>query len=122
MKKILNKIKKGLFKGLNYLLNLQNKFTLPCDKLGHIYWGNHLWSNVGVIAVLLLVWLIPTFWLLLIPVATTVVPAFMKEKKDGLDSDGDGSPDGTKDKKDFLWTLASLPIKLVLLSIIIGLV
>lgn len=32
-------MKDKILKSLNWLLNLQNKFTLTNDKLGHFYWG-----------------------------------------------------------------------------------
>lgn len=108
MKTILKKLE-------NFILNN----TPACDKLGHDFWGNHLWSNIGVLSALLIAWVIPTLWLLIIPIGTTVIPAFTKEKKDGEDNNGDGKLDGNRDPKDFWWTLASLPMKLLLLGIII---
>ena len=94
--------------------------TPASDKLMHDFWGNHLWSNIGVFIVLItsLVW--SSMWLLIIPILTTAIPALQKEVNDGQDADGDGKPDGNSDKADFWWTLASLPVKLILLWIIIG--
>jgi len=89
------------------------KNTPECDKLGHYYFGDMIWSNVGFLPALLLSFSINSYWLVLLPILSTIIPAIIKEK---YDSEGYGN----SDFKDVIYTCLPMVIKVFVLIIIIS--
>lgn len=108
MKRLIKKLASVVAK----LAKLQTNNTPAPDKLAHAFWGDVLWSNIGYISSIYLVFIYPSYLLVLIPILTTVVPAASKEL-----SDGKGF--GNKEFSDFLYTLTSLPIKALSLLVMV---
>ncbi len=102
---------KKIYKWIAEKAKWTTRNTPRSDYLAHSFWGDILWSNIGYLPSIILTLFIPSYWLIILPIISNVVPAGLKEL-----SDGNGN--GNKDKYDFFYTLTSLPLKIITLLII----
>ncbi|QQV91419.1 hypothetical protein Leef1_9 [Polaribacter phage Leef_1] len=97
----------------------QGDNTPASDKLAHYYWGNRIWSLLGTVIALVIIFTIDVFFglsiglipLVLIPSLVSLVAAYSKEKSDAVG-------EGNSEVEDIVYTVRPSYIQDFLLLII----